>query len=845
MPAAWSIETETMRVLRHIRLVLRLLARDWRAGELRLLAAAIVIAVGAVTAVGFFNERLDRGLTRRSAELLGADMILASPAPVDSAWIKTADRDGLRTLEVVDFDSVVVRGERLQLSKVRAVAPGYPLRGVVRTATALYQPGVRATAGPAPGTAWAEARLFQALAIDVGQTVEIGNATFTLTRVLTEEPGFAGRLFSFGPRVLINLADVPRTGVVQPGSRVTYRYGFAGTPPRIERLRAWLEPRLGASDRLMEAGRGTSRTARLVERINSYFGLTSLLAVTLAGVAIAMAARRYSLRHYDATAMLRALGATQRDVLALYLPQLLALGIGASAAGCVVGFVAQEIIYYLLKNLFPVALPAPGVAPAAFGFAAGMVTLAGFALVPVLRLRAVSPLRVLRRELTPMPASAWAALGAAAATLFVLVWYYTRNWTLTFAVLAGAAAGAVVLLGVVLGLLRVAPGFRFRGFELWRRGLDRLRRQARSSAGQILAFGLVLMAMTVVAVVRTDLLGSWRAQIPDDAPNHFVFNVLPKDVPGVRKFFKDNAIESKALYPLVRGRLTAINGVPLREAVTREEGADANNAALRRDLNLTWTATLAPDNVVVHGAWWGKQAPTGLVSVEERLAQRLGVHVGDRLTFMIEARRLDVRVASVRKVRWESFRPNFFMIFSPGTLDDFPTTYMTSFRLAPAQKPLLAALVREFPSATVLELDQLLDQIRAVMRQASLAVELVLLFVLAGGLTVLYAALAATLEERFYEGAILRTFGASRRQVRRAQLAEFVTLGLLAGILAAIGTEIVTYTLYTRVFDIVYTPKWWAWLAAPLAGAGLIGVAGFIGTRRVVQRSPLSVLREL
>lgn len=830
--------------MNHIRLSLRLLARDWRAGELRLFVAAIVVAVGAVTAVGFFNDRLDRGLTQRSADLLGADFIVSRPAPIDPAWIATAARYGLKSAEAVEFPSVVIRGERLQLASVRAVGPGYPPRGTVRTATALYQPGAPTAGEPAPGTAWAESRVLQALGIEVGQSLELGNAALAVTRVLTDEPGRVGNFFSLGPRLLINAADLERTGVIQPGSRVRYRYAFAGPDAALRQYRDWLQPRLGASDRLVEAREGNSTTARAVERINSYFGLTSLLAVVLAGVAIAMGARRYSLRHYDTSAMLRAVGATQRDILALYLPQLLVLGVAASAVGCLAGLAAQQAIYYIVRDLFPVELPAPGAAPALFGFAAGLATLAGFALVPILRLRAVPPLRVLRRDLTPLPAAAWVTLAAAGATLLLLVWSYTRNWTLTLAVLAGAAAGAAALLALTVALLRLARRYKGRAPSFWRQGVERLQRRVNASAGQMLAFGLTLMAMSVIALVRTDLLASWQAQLPDNAPNHFVFNIVPADVPGVEGFFRRHAIEAQALYPMVRGRLTEINGQPVREAVTKEEGEEAGNAALRRDLNLTWAAEVPPDNEIVRGAWWTRAAAPGAVSVEERLAQRLGIALGDRLGFTIAAQRLEAQVTSIRKVQWESFHPNFFMILSPGTLDGFPTTYMTSFHVPAAQKPLLAALVRQFPAVTVLELDQLLRQVRALVQQAALAVELVLLFVLAGGLTVLYAALAASLDERFYEGAILRTFGASRARLRRSHLAEFATLGVLAGLLAAIGTEAVAYVLYTRVLELEYGWKWPVWVLAPLAGGLIIGAAGFIGTRRVVERSPLALLRE-
>ena len=834
-----------MRVLGKLRLALRLLARDWRAGELRLFVTAIVVAVGAVTAVGFFNDRLDRGLTQRSADLLGADFVLSSPAPVAGEWIDTAVSMGLRTTGSLDFASVVVRGDRLQLASVRAVNDDYPLRGVLRTALALYQPGALTTQRPKPGEAWAEARVLQALAIESGRTVEIGSASFTVTRVLTDEPGRLGNFFTLGPRVLINLADVPATRVVQPGSRVTYSYAFAGIDTRLRAYREWLQPRLGPSDQITDARQGNTTTARTVERINSYFGLTSLLAVVLAGVAIAMGARRYSLRHYDTSAMLRSMGATQRDILALYLPQLFVLGLIASAAGCVVGWIAQVAIYFVIKDLFPLPLPAPGMGPALLGLAAGLVTLAGFALVPILRLRSVPPLRVLRRDLAPLPAAAWAVIAAAAAALIVLLWYYTKNLTLTFAVLIGTAAGAAALLALVLGLLRLERKFKSGAGSRWRQGFARLQRRVHAAAGQILAFGLTIMAMTVIAVTRTDLLATWQAQVPADAPNHFIFNVQPDDVLGVQRFFKDNGIASQALYPLVRGRLVEINGVAVREAVTKEEGAEANNAAMQRDLNLTWAGELPPDNTISAGTWWNASPPAGEVSVEEKLARRLNIAPGDRLTLTIATETLHARVASLRRVQWESFHPNFFMIFSPNSLNDLPTTYMTSFHIPLAQKSLLADLVRKYPSVTVLELDQVLSQIRAVVQQASTAVELVLLFVFAGGFTVLFAALSASMDERFFEGALLRTFGASRWQLRRGHIAEFVTLGAVAGLLAAIGTEAVAYVLYARVFEIAYTPKWWVWIAAPAVGALLIGLAGFIGTRRVVARSPLSVLRDI
>jgi putative ABC transport system permease protein len=833
-----------MRLFRNLGLSLRMLIRDWRAGELRLFAIALVIAVGAMTAVGFFNDRLQRGLANRSAELLGADLVLQSPEPLPRAWLDQAVARSLKTAATVDFSSVVLREENLQLTAVRAVAPGFPVRGAVRTAPALYQPDAITVHIPAAGTAWVEARLMHALGLAIGDRIEIGAAAFKVTRVLTYEPGRGGNFFAFAPRALINADDVARTQVIQPGSRVTYALGVAGDETAVRGYRDWLAPQLSPSQRFLGPREGRTGIGRAVERIDRYVGLTGLLAVILAGVAIAIAARRYSARRYDTSAMLRCLGCTQRDIQQIYLPQLFLLGLVASAAGCALGFVVQEAIHSMVRSLFPVQLPAPRLTPIAYGMFTGLLVLGGFAVAPVLRLKDVAPLRVLRRELAPLPTSAWVVVGSAAAAMLVLLWDYTGSALLLASVIAGIAVVTALLGALAWALLRLGRRWRQRGGAAWRFGLNNLVRRTQSSIGQILAFGLTLMAMAVIALVRTDLLATWQQQLPADAPNHFAFNVLPAEVPAMERFFRAHAIPAQALYPMVRGRLTEINGEPVRRATTKED--DDSNAAVQRDLNLTWSERLPPDNRIVRGEWWDAAKDDTLrVSVEEMLAQRLGIGLGDRLRFVIGGAVRDARVTSLRKVQWDSFHPNFFMIFEPGALEDFPATYITSFHLTGSQKPLLVTLLRQFPSTTVLELDQFLQQVRTIVEQASLAVELVLLFVFAAGMAVLYAALAASLDERLHEGALLRAFGASRRQLRAAQIAEFALLGFLAGIVAAVGTELITLVVYTRVLELDYSIKWQVWVITPLAGALVIGIAGYIGTRRVLKQSPLRVLREV
>jgi putative ABC transport system permease protein len=408
-------------------------------------------------------------------------------------------------------------------------------------------------------------------------------------------------------------------------------------------------------------------------------------------------------------------------------------------------------------------------------------------------------------------------------------------------VLAGSLAATAALAAFAGGLLALSRRMHRRVGVAWRFGMNNLWRRARTSIGQILAFGLVLMAMAVIALLRTDLLNTWQTQLPPDTPNHFAFNILPQDVAAMQGFFAANRIPASDLYPMVRGRLIEINGTTVTRAVTKEE----DSGAIRRELNLTWTDTVPSDNRLVRGAWWNNPMPANPVSVEEKLAQKLGIETGDELTFSIAGSERRARVASIRSVQWDSFHPNFYMIFPPGALDGLPATYLTSFHLAPEQKPLLTSLVRAFPAVTVLEMDQVLAQVRTILAQVTAAVELVLLFVLAAGFAVLFAALSASLDERFHEGALLRTLGAGRRQLRAAHFAEFVMLGALAGVLAAIGTELIAWVLYTRAFELEYSFKWPVWILAPLAGGLLIGLAGYIGTRRVVSQSPLTVLREL
>jgi len=830
-----------MKVFTHWKLALRLLARDWRAGEQRILVAALIIAVAASTAIGFFTDRLGRGMVNQSADFLGADLALVSPRPIDSAWLTRAGDLGLRITETLEFASVVVSGDALQLSSVKAVDDSFPLRGSLRSAPAPFAADTPTGDTPQAGEAWAATRLMNRLGLKVGDPVEVGAHSLTITRILTFEPGQAGNVFGVSPRLLMNRADLPATQVIQPGSRLSYQTLFAGPEAAVARYRAWLKSRLDPSHRLVGVREGRRAVGTALERAERFLGLSILAAIVLAGVAIAMAARRYSERHFDMSAMLRCLGASQQELLGIYLLQLLVVGVLSSALGCLVGWLAQHGLLYLLADLLPVAPAGTSAWPVLAGFATGLIALAGFALPPVMRLRGVPPLRVLRHELMPMPSSIWLVYGAAILSMLALMWRYTDSWPLTLSVLAGGAAAAAVLALLGFTLLYAGRSLNARVGVAWRFGINNLWRRSRSSVSQILAFGLALMAMAVIALLRTDLLTTWQSQLPEDVPNHFAINILPDQVGSVHEFLDRHSLPASQLYPMVRARLITINDLAVRDAVSKEARSDN---ALNRELNLTWTMQLQDDNHIVAGRWWhAADAGQPLVSVESKLAERLDIQLGDTLGFSLGGETFTAEVASIRSVQWDSFRPNFYMVFPPAVLENFAATYMTSFYLSASDKAVLVELVRAFPAVTVLEMDLIIKQVERIFSQVTLAVEYVLLFVLLAGFAVLFAALQASLDDRLYEGALMRALGGSRRQLRAGHLAEFAALGVLAGLVAAMGTECLAWLLYSHIMHLDYTFKWQVWLAAPLTGALLIGVAGYWGTRSVVERSPMHLLR--
>ncbi|WP_434629427.1 ABC transporter permease [Pseudomonas sp. Z1-29] len=828
-------------LLRLFSLALRQLLRDARAGELRVLFFALLVAVAASTAIGYFGARLNGAMMMRATEFLGADLLLEGSSPARPEQIRSGTELGLEHARVVEFSSVVATDNGIQLSSVKAADDIYPLRGELKSAPAPFAP--EETGGrPAPGEAWVEARLLTALDLKIGDSIDVGNKTVRLSRVLTYEPDRAGNFYSLTPRVMINLKDLDATGVVQPGSRVSYRDLWRGPASALQTYRDLVKPGLEPNQRLQDARDGNRQIGGALGKAERYLNMASLVAVLLSGVAVALSANRFATRRFDASALLRCLGLSRRETMVLFSLQLAVLGLLASISGALLGWVAQLGLFALLHDLLPTAVPPGGLLPAVAGIGTGLVALAGFALPPLAALGRVPPLRVLRRDMLPIPSSSWVVYGAALGALGLIMWRLSLDLVLTFALLGGGVIAALVLGGLLLLVLQSLRRMLARASLPWRLGLGQLLRHPLAAAGQALAFGLILLSMALIALLRGELLDTWQNQLPKNAPNYFALNILPNDKQAFTDKLMALSAQSAPLYPVVPGRLISINGEPAKEFVTKDSAGDR---ALQRDLSLTWAAELPAGNVVTAGNWWPQQPPDDIpgVSVEGKVAENLKIKLGDRLVFNVGGLNREAKVTSLREINWDNFQPNFFMIFQPGTLKDLPATYLTSFYLAPGHDQQIVDLSRAFPAVTILQVEALLEQLRSILAQVTLAVEYVLLFVLAAGMAVLFSGLQATLDERIRQGALLRALGAERLLLTKARRIEFGLLGAVSGLLAALGSELVSLVLYRYAFDLPWHPHPWL-LVLPLVGALLIGAAGVFGTRRALNASPLTVLRE-
>ena len=832
----------------NVRLILRLVARDWRAGELRLLLAALLVAVGTVSAITFFVDRLHQALLAESTSFLAADRVLSGSQPIPDSFRDGAISQGLVISDTVLFPSMVyaeTSAARNQLVSVKAVSETYPLRGTLRIADEPFATDRPTESLPQRGEVWLDSRLFPSLGVALGDFVQVGYEKLKISRVLTSEPDRGGSFFDLGPRVLMRMADVPATRVIQPGSRIGYRLLLAGDDSALSDYREQFREQFLGKYRWQSIRESSPSIGSALDRAESFLLLGGLLAVILAGIAVALSANRYAKRHYDHVSVLKTLGATPGEIQWGYFGVLTVLGVGGIVLGLLLGTGIHLGIVQLLATYLPSNLPLPGTRPLWLGAATGFICLIAFALPPLLALKNISPMRAVRRDLSVTTTSGLITYGlGTCGALTLLVWYSNSLW-LTFWALAGGFVVCLVF-GIIATLL--LRGGRLAGMQagsLWRLALAGLQRRRRENVAQIMIFGLAIMLLLILVLIRTSLLDEWRQQIPENAPNHFVMNVTRDQVDPMQTLLEEHTDYEGTLFPMMRGRIETVNEIPVRDYQRRNRSEDRGGPRLSSERNLTWTNEPPPNNKMITGSWWPEDTQESLVSIEQGYAFGWGLRVGDELTFDLGGLKVVAKVANIRSVEWDSLRPNFFIIFSEAALADVPATYMTSFYLSPDRKRFLNEILGNYPTITVIEVDELINQVQQIISRVTQAVELVLVLVLGAGALVLIASIQASRDQRMKEHALIRTLGGSRRLIAGSLASEFSILGLFSGVVAVVGAEITVYALESQVFEMSYQARPWFWLVGPLLGTLIVVTVGYLGTRSLISTPPATILRDL
>ncbi|MBN1379573.1 MAG: FtsX-like permease family protein [Gammaproteobacteria bacterium] len=821
------------------KIALRLFARDWRSGELRILMVSLLIAISGLTTIAVIVDRVDRGMSKETSQILGADRVIRSPRPILDATLKEISALGLNRSDSIRFRTMVIAGNEFQLASVRAVDLSYPLAGELRISDTPFVQGKPAKGAPTTGNVWVSPRLLQALNISINNQVEIGVQRFTISGIIETEPGNTD-FISFAPSLIMALSDVPATKVIQPGSRVAYHYDFSGSEAALLQFDQWCKTALSASERVIGAEENSPTVQSALGRARNYLNLAGLLGLLLGSVAIAIVSNRYVRRHFDHAALLRCIGMKQNHILYIYSLVLLFAALIGTTLGIILGYFLQQTAITALADWLPEKIPSANSGAVGLGYIAGVLVVAGFSLPGLLRIRRVTPMRILRNDLVPLPVSAWISIFSAITALGLVMWRYTLDIKLVSVVLLGGILLTAVLSAFTRLLLRflrkvsrsVAMPVRF--------GTGHLLRHREATLIQTAAFSIILTLMLTILLVRNELISDWQKQLPPETPNHFVINLPPADTQAFREFLLTHSITPGEIYPMVRGRIVEINDKSVAQVFGEHYGQQHNS--LRRELNLTWSTTLPKSNQILQGGW--QTSNKNGISIEQEMADSLNLQLNDTLTFNIGSLTTKGTITSIRKVEWDSFEPNFYVIFQPGKLESFGATYISSFYLPLEQKIILNGMLQKFSSISILETDRILQQVRNIIRQASIAVEFVLIFVIAAGLIVLLSTTYASLDEKEYEAGVLRTLGARNRTIFLCIISEYWLLAMLAGIMATFASESIAFGLYYFVFKIDPVLHGWLWWLSPIAAILLIVPAGVFGVRSIVSTQPVRILNK-
>lgn len=816
-------------------LALRLLYRERSDSALRILLLALVVSVASMTSVGFFTDRIRQALEQEANHLLAADLVIQSDHALAPNFADEARRRGIASAGTVQFQSMAQAGEEVALAQVKAVSEGYPLRGELKIFANDREQAVRAV--PAPGTVWLESDLISKLHVN-DNVITLGKRQFRIAAILRYEPDRSGELFNIAPRLMINMRDLLSTGLLEGGSRARYGLLLAGDKAAIERYANWVMAKLARGEKLLTVRDARPEVRAALDQANRFLTLAAFISVVLGAATVALGARLHMQRQLDACALMRCFGLTGNALLRLYAAQFVLLGLGASLLGSILGFGAHFVLAHELGALLAQRLPAPGFMPLASGLSVGMLTLFAAALPPLVQLKRVPALRVLRRDLGAITRGNFTTALLMIGALGALLYWQAADQKLAVIALSGIAALMLLAWTTSFLVLRAMAKLK-RGVAFgWGYAWVSLGRRPAAGAVQITAFAVGFLALLLLGVIRGDLLERWQSKIHERAPNRFLINIQPEQIAPIHAQLREHGIGPAELFPMIRARLVAINDKIVNPAAYE---VPRSRRLAEREFNLSWSRTLPSHNRLIAGQWAASSVPSW--SVERGIAEALGIGVGDRLTYDIAGTRVTAPVGSLREVDWDSFEVNFFVLATPGVLEQFPASAITSFYIAPAQQRIVNILVARFPNITVIDVTQIMDEVRLIVDRVVAATEFIFYFTLLMGLVVLYAAFAASYREREFELALMRTLGARRAQLVAVQVGEFATIGLVAGLLAAVGANVVAYLLSRELFELEFSINWPMTLLTPISAAVALGLLGALAANRLVRRAPLGVLR--
>ena len=815
--------------------------RQSRSGEVLVMIAAISMAVASLSAVGFLTDRISLSIEKQASELLAADLRISSPEPIPEEWIDLAKERKLDLASSQSFPSVVYSQDGNALARIKAVSSMYPLRGTVRISDNDSSDEYEVKKIPSPSEVWVDQAILYRLNAEIGDEISIGNSDFKITAILRYRPDQSIGFASLSPTVLMNISSIPGTGLITQGSRVNYSMLVAGENNEVQIFSELMSVKVNDSARISNPSNSNERTNQTINRSNQFLSLTVIISVLLSGIAISMSARRFAKKRMDMIALMKSFGAKRRFILQTIIIQLTMIGLTGVILGSIMGFIVENLVANLVADLFMSELPSPTFQTLFIGLLAAFILLPGFAFSSLLQLSNTPAMKVLRNNAIPAPPSELFIAGGALLSLSILLYYFVRDIELLAVIILGMLIISLLLFFIGQILAQILGSLRGGFGASWRYGLANVSRRGRDSAIQIVAFGLSLTALLLLSLIRTDLLTDWQKALGENTPNYFLINIQSYQTEGIREILKSSDGVLPEFVPLVRARMTEINGQSVQD---RSYPDERGKWLANREANLSWSKTVNSKNKVTDGSWWSadyKGPP--LVSIERSAAEDMGVAVGDNLTFLIAGENITAEISSIREVDWNSFSPNFFLVLSPNSLDTFPSSFISSMYLDKSENQILKELQINYPTVSVVDLDPILQQVRQVITKVSIAVQTVFIFTLIAGITVLFSAVHSTIDERKFESALLRAVGMKTRNVIISLLSEFSAIGLSAGILAASGASILAWQIASRFFEISYIFNLSLWLAGIVCGVVLVSLFGYIASRDAIKSPPVNALR--